>query len=418
MSLITRTCFKKSICFFAILVVCMHNQLSFAGNWNRETQSGKYNSEYCRSFNSLSPNEKNEVIQNLKSWNFLSADVDECDSKLLTAIKEFEEIWSSKRSGQRTPDQLITQLKNFFLYRNILVGDQIETYFPHGRNVPGAPLRIVQHAGRNALNVKLRISDGGGVGDWDRDGQPGSAQRIEFGPDANRFAQEYDTGYWMRVSVYIPEDFEVDNRLTLSDFKSKDGSALSYLHTLQFQRWGNEVVLALDTYADAHDLKCFDILDLAGNQGAECQGSHTVYLLAGSTVPLPLGQWMDVVMFSKLGNPDGEFHIWLNGEKKLGIKGNTSHWFKQVSWKAGFYRNGMQEPGNKQPTQDLNAYISHIGASKDCKKLEIPGPLCSTMETQRGDETSADYQKIFTQDAKRVEDGLVPRGWKILKSYP
>ncbi len=383
-------------------------------NKNDDTPHGR--STYCVAFDTLTLSEKEDVFKTLVEWEAIKSTPDrKCSALLIKAMKSFAEIISEKRAGQRSEKELVMQIKNFFKYRQILVGDEKNTYYPHGRNVPSAPIEVLVHEGRKALQIQLRLQDKGGVGDWKRDGVIGSAQRVEYGPDSSRYVQRYGGEYWFRVSVFIPKDYVVDNRLTLSDFKNFDGSALNNLHTLQIQRWGEEVILALDTKTNANDTVCFDVLDMNGDQNADCQGGHTVYILAGKDTPMPYGEWVDFVILSKLHKVQGELHVWMNGVKKLGLQGNTSLWFEKIAWKGGFYRNGMQEPGFTLPTQDVTFYLSHLGMANVCNTLDISDAACDRMVQQRSDLIKPNH-KIFDNDFK-VEKTLVPNGWKIIKRY-
>lgn len=385
-----------------------------AKNKNDDTPHEK--SAYCVAFDNLTLSEKEDVFKTLVWWETIKSTSDRtCSALLIKGMKSFAEIISEKRAGQRSEKELVVQIKNFFKYRQILVGDEKNTYFPQGRNVPSAPIEALVHEGRKALQIQLRLQDKGGVGDWKRDGVIGSAQRVEFGPDSSRYAQRYGGEYWFRLSVFIPKDYVVDNRLTLSDFKNFDGSALDYLHTLQIQRWGEEVVLALDTKTNSNDTVCFDVLDVNGNEGAACQGSHTVYILAGKDTPMPYGEWVDFIILSKMHKAQGELHVWLNGVKKLGLQGNTSLWFDKIAWKGGFYRNGMQEPNFTLPTQDATFYLSHLGMATGCNALDISDTECNRMSQQRSDLIKPSH-KIFDNDF-RVDKVLVPNGWKIIKRY-
>ena len=370
-------------------------------------------------FNDLALDERTAVQKTLQTYGFYKGGLDAKFGK--GTYSGLEEYLKGRRFDFENSEELLTNVRNNFEFKKILVGEEQNKWFPHGRNVANTPIDIVEYEGRTALRIRLRMSDRGGRGDWQREGGPGHAQRIEFQPDYERTKLVNGIGYWKRLSIYIPSSFEVDNRLTLMDWKAP---YTNYLHTLQIQRWGRyEQMLNFDTQANVENLQCFYVINPDGEEGGDCQGSHVVYTLADNYNKKDYSEitdkWVDIVLYDKQDGKEGELHIWINGERKLALNGNLSHFAKSIYWKGGAYRNGMNEPQATRKTQDVTLHYSHIGFSRKCTDLDLTVTECNRLKSDMEQDFNFpdDRKTVFTKDAKRVEEKMPKFGYKILERF-
>ena len=372
-------------------------------------------------FNDLTLDERIAVQETLQTYGFYKGGLDAKFGK--GTYSGLQQYLKGRRFDFTNPEELLTNVRNNFKFKEILLGEEQSKWFPHGRNVANTPIDIVEYEGRKALRIRLRMSDRGGRGDWTREGGPGHAQRVEFQPDYRRTKLVNGIGYWKRLSIYIPSSFEVDNRLTLMDWKDETGN-VNYLHTLQIQRWGPyEQMLNFDTQANVEDVQCFYILAPDGEEGGDCQGSHVAYTLVDNYKKKDYSditdQWVDIVLYDKQDEKEGELHIWLNGKRKLALKGNLSHFADSTQWKGGAYRNGMNEPQATRETQDVTLHYSHIGFSRNCTDLDLTVAECDRFKSDMEQDFSFpdDRKYVFTKDAKRVEERMPKFGYKILERF-
>ena len=372
-------------------------------------------------FNDLTLDERTAVQETLQTYGFYKGGLDAKFGK--GTFSGLQQYLKGRRFDFENPEELLTTVRNNFKFREILVGEIQNKWYPHGRNIANSPIDLVEHEGRKALRITLRMSDRGGRGDWTRQGGPGHAQRVEFGPHYDQPWIRNGIGYWKRLSIYIPSSFEVDNRLTLMDWKDEE-AVVSYLHTLQIQRWGeDEQMLNFDTQANVEDFQCFYVLAPDGEEGGDCQGSHVAYTLVDNYKKKDYSditdQWVDIVLYDKQDDKEGELHIWINGERKLALKGNLSHFAKSTQWKGGAYRSGMNEPQATRKTQDVTLHYSHIGFSRKCTDLDLSASQCNKFKSDMEQDFNfpEDRKLVFTNDSWRLERMQRRFGYKILERF-
>ena len=290
----------------------------------------------------------------------------------------------------------------------ILVGDARGRYQANTRNVRGSDVfRIVEHAGKTAARFSLGLSDGGHPGDWTRNGRPGYGQRVEFG-ESNSGAQKLGRDYWTHMSLYIPRGTRSRDMLSLFDLKEViDGRTRGKLHGLAIRQDAGLVGLKFGHVMN-EPWRCANVKDASGQQNAECEG-HDVSVILGP-VDQFAGRWIDIVTLANWNNDGtGEYHLWVDGRKMMGLRGAASQGADAIRFKFGMYRIGLNE-GLLQDRVTL--YYADVGTARQCEDVVPAG--CESLRAQRGVLGYPNARSTFTYrgNANRIADRLA-EGWQL-----
>jgi len=262
-------------------------------------------------------------------------------------------------------------------YNSILIGDAAGRYEPNNRNIDSEnAFRLVELDGRTAGRISLSLSDGGHPGDWQRNGRPGYGQRVEFS-ESIAGSQRIGRDYWTHAAIYIPQGTTSRDQLSLLNWKEVIGNGTrGSFHTLAIRR-DNGVVSLKFNHVMNEPWRCLDMIDASGQGNSACEGNDVNVILG--PIGRFTGRWLEVVTFANWNNDGtGQFHMWIDGRKMMGLVGNTSHDAESILFKFGAYRIGLNE--GPSPAE-VTVFYSDVGRASDCESVVQEG--CSKYQSER-----------------------------------
>ncbi|SFT38401.1 Polysaccharide lyase [Pseudovibrio denitrificans] len=248
---------------------------------------------------------------------------------------------------------------------DIFIGGHGSRYEQAERNIKNPrALELVPLAdGSAAARVAVNYEDKGHPDDWLELKQPGMTQRYELTEKRKLFQRPGKT-YWHRISIFIPAGTHIKDHVTL----------------FGMHPWGKTIgldpvfylMIAHDWLRFQHTLdesfKCVVGPSWRGGDVSYCDADITIERL--KPVYKITGKWITLVSRVYWGSKQGTYHLWMNNELVLGVKGPT-HPPRTISIgnKFGVLRGYYETLGT--PSPDLSIYFSKIGRAKDCKSLEL-----------------------------------------------
>jgi hypothetical protein len=293
-------------------------------------------------------------------------------------------------------------------YDNILIGDAVGRYEPNQRNITADnAFSLVELEGRTAGRFSLSLDDGGHPGDWQRNGRPGYGQRVEFGEPPAR-SQRLGRDYWTHASIYIPRGTTSRDQTSLMNWKEVIGNGTrGSLHTLGIRRDSGVVSLKFNHVMN-EPWRCVDMIDAAGEGNSACEGNDVSVIMG--PIGRFTGRWLDVVTMANWANDGtGEFHMWIDGRKMMGLTGNTSQDAEAIQFKFGAYRIGLNEGPSPR---EMTVYYSDVGSAGECET--VVASRCTQYEAERSvmGYPGAQTAYTYTGNGNAIAE-LVAQGWRI-----
>ncbi|MBL6606283.1 MAG: heparin lyase I family protein [Alphaproteobacteria bacterium] len=209
--------------------------------------------------------------------------------------------------------------------------------------------------GENTIRIRYGPDVVGAAGDWQRFGESGYAQRLQF--FENDGGLEKDKEMWYRLGFYIPKDYKTSwHSLSFFDFKHvKDCADIDApIVSMNLRPEGLNVFLT----------KSFDY--------ANCVRSEVTSHCNKEEFVISFGQghqdkWIMLVMNVKWSETDGFFRMWMNGSQVINYAGGfLLREADAVRFKFGPYRIGLDKERNI-PAVDI--HYTGVGRAKTCDKL-------------------------------------------------
>lgn len=263
-------------------------------------------------------------------------------------------------------------------FNQILLGDSVGQYVPAERNVRNTnALGLIElDGGQVAARISVQYEDEGHRDDWYWNDRPGVQQRFELA-EKQGFSMRPDRTYWHRMSVFITEETSVGNRdqLVLSDLKPRVGRRVF------------DPVLNIklgDTYFQIDHLigrphECVHGFSEGGHENTLCDSSKEQLFV------MPLaeakGRWLNLVYrFHWANDETGSFHLWINDDLAVLLRGNSLHGADYILNKFGIYRGFYGTQGTPQP--EANVYFAGVGRAGSCEELLLSN--CAQFESDLG----------------------------------
>jgi len=259
----------------------------------------------------------------------------------------------------------------------ILIGDSKRIYQFSPRNVRKRDVsKFVNVDGRDAIGITLRYADKGHKNDWVRAGKVGTAQRYEIAEKKSKWMKAGNV-YWQRMSVYIPRGTRVLELAHLTDLKvrSKDDIRHNPVISISLDKSHLRV-----RHLVGRPMDCVTGLEKGGGTNGYCNhDTEFVRLVPTSKIT---GRWVELVYRTDWQDgASGRFHMWIDGELKLGLSGVTAHDGKSIESKFGLYRLWFKQRGT--PAPDLTVYFTDVGRGKTCDKIALENCEAFEADTQR-----------------------------------
>ena len=94
-------------------------------------------------FNDLTLDERTAVQKTLQTYGFYKGGLDAKFGK--GTYSGLEQYLKGRRFDFENSEELLIIVKNNFKFKEILLGEEQNKWFPHGRNVANAPIEIFKH---------------------------------------------------------------------------------------------------------------------------------------------------------------------------------------------------------------------------------------------------------------------------------
>lgn len=239
---------------------------------------------------------------------------------------------------------------------------------PHDSNVnPKHPIKLSNHKGENAIAFHISAKDAGGIGDWNRFGVPGHAQRLQFIENDGGIALNEEM--WYRIGFYLSEDYSqvqngqmMENAISFFDFKHllNCNEITHQLANIAYRGGRFELYLA-----DTINYDRCKSNEQSGN--GFCRGAMRVFDLG----PSYKGEWVHVIMNVKFSDSEGYFRMWFNGQQVVNFEGGFPLGEADaVRFKFGPYRIKMDKDTERNlSVPDMKVHYSGVGRADNCERL-------------------------------------------------
>ena len=244
-------------------------------------------------------------------------------------------------------------------------------------------LQIVEHQGRLSAKITLSKSMAGHPDDWNRVEM--QAQRFEYAEP--RPGTRVGNEVWYLLSFWLPNNLQVDETSHLCDFKEFRGGQ-TYGPLVSFSLKNDGIGPSLKLTHKFADYNCVVGEDINGTSNSYCNWTDTnVDFGALSKFQ---NRWVTVVFRAKWDPVYGEFDTWIDGQKVIGYRGNTSYSADAVRFKYGLYRIKL----NNSRVNTQTVYFSNAAIGSSCNNIGLPS--CDEYISTIGTEGYQNTRRLFT----------------------
>lgn len=254
----------------------------------------------------------------------------------------------------------------------ILIGDSKRIYQKAPRNVRAKGVSdFVQVAGRDAIRITLRYQDAAHRDDWVRAGRAGTAQRYELAEKKSKWMRAGRV-YWQRLSVFIPQGTRVLELAHLTDLKRRTPDGLGHSPVVSISLTNSHLRLR---HLIGRPMDCVTGIEPGGGTNGYC--NHDTEFVNLAPISAVSGRWVEIVYRTDWQNDaSGRFHLWMDGQLKVGLAGISANGGKTIESKFGLYRLWFKTRG--RPAPDVTVYFTDVGRAKTCNGLKLAN--CSRLE--------------------------------------
>lgn len=251
-------------------------------------------------------------------------------------------------------------------YDSFLLGNSIGKYEESVRNIknPRALEFVPLDNGMTAARLAVNYKDKGHREDWSRNGRPGLAQRYELTETDSFFMRPNET-YWYRMSVFVPKGTEINDHLTITDFKPLVQKIfMDPIMALVFAKNRFRI-----QHSFGHEYKC-KYWRKAGRDVTLCD--QTITFFDVKWLWDMTGRWLHMVYRVNWSRENkGTVHFWINDELIVGLQADTMlAGTRHIRNKFGLYRGYYETQGKQSP--DVSMYFAGIGRAQNCEELALP----------------------------------------------
>ncbi len=290
----------------------------------------------------------------------------------------------------------------------IMIEDGRKGYEFNNRNVKDSrAFKIVEHQGKRAALFKLTLDMKGAEGDWFRNNKPGNAQRFEFG-ETKENAQKFNQEIWTRISIFIPKGTISKTQTTLFDLKEiRNNQTFGPILNLAISDEGQGSILKMKHQFEKNEC----IIGKEGNSNNSFCDKTDLNIIIGDIENFT-GEWFDFISRAVWSNkPNGEYDAWINNNKIIGYRGNTSYGADKIRFKFGLYRINLNKVKNPK---DIQIYFSNVGTSYNCKNLKIN--YCKKLEETKSIRGYPNAKHFFRYKVNE-KTNFINSGGKVLKTF-
>lgn len=238
---------------------------------------------------------------------------------------------------------------------NMMQLDDNSKHMPHER------LKFGNFYGRDALEITLKQSDNGSIGDAGRDMGWGNAQRIQMREKEYNREMRDGKEYWYKLSVFMPKNLG-SNKHTLSLFdlklrKNRQEGTQVFSWTIT----NGELNFQLET----GDWLCWTRKIKGGANRKQCSFNDNFISIPKSQNAYR-NKWVDIVMQINMIKGKEMFRVWANDELILSFADDINPFGRELGFKFGLYRHHMTTK-----LKDDVAYYSDIKRGNSCFDLGV-----------------------------------------------